>query len=65
MNPQIYQALAISSALKVYARTGIKVNRAYTPKAMMRTAEKILERKFAPRDYLGAAAALSQWAQEQ
>lgn len=61
----IYQASAIASALKFYANTGMKVNRRYTPRRMMKTAESILGKKLKARDYLGAANELNEWAQKQ
>lgn len=57
-----FRALAIAKALKLYATTGIKVNRAYTPKAMMAMAAKITGQRFTARDYLGAAEALTTYA---
>jgi hypothetical protein len=59
---EIYRATVIGSALKLYAKTGLKVNRAYTPKAMMQAAEQITGQKFKARDYQGAADALKVWA---
>ena len=56
--PQAYQALAIAKALEVYAKHGMRVNRAYTPTAMMRMATKLTGQHFAARAYLKAAAAL-------
>jgi hypothetical protein len=60
-----YAALTIAQALKLYAQTGMKVNRAYTPKAMMQMATKVTGQKFAARDYLGAADALRTFALAQ
>jgi len=60
-----YQAVIIAGALKLYARTGIKANRAYTPKNMMLMATKITGRKFKARDYMGAHDALKEWAAQQ
>jgi hypothetical protein len=54
----VYQCVAIASALRLYAKTGMKVNRAYTPKAMMDTAAALTGKKFKARDYVGAADAL-------
>ena len=56
------QALVVASALNLYAKTGMSVNRAYTPKNMMATAESILGKKFKARDYAGAAKALREFA---
>lgn len=61
----LYQALAIKSALKLYAKTGIKANRAYTPSAMMRMATRITDKAFKPRDYQGAIDALQEWIDAQ
>ncbi|MBS3648827.1 hypothetical protein KEU06_09435 [Pseudaminobacter sp. 19-2017] len=61
----VFQAITIKTALKLYAKTGIKANRAYTPKAMMTMAEKITGQKFRARDYLGAVAGLETWIDER
>lgn len=37
----IYQATTLKVALSMYAKTGMKVNRAYTPKNMLATASRI------------------------
>jgi len=37
----IYRAVVIKQALQLYAKTGMKVNRAYTPTAMLKAAEGI------------------------
>lgn len=58
IDPRTYQCLVIAKALELYARTGIKINRAYTPANMIRTASNLTGQQFRPRDYLGAAAAL-------
>jgi hypothetical protein len=58
----IYRATVIASALRTYAKTGLRMNRAYTPSAMMKAAADITGRKFKARDYLGAADALKAWA---
>jgi hypothetical protein len=53
-----YQCLVIASALKLYAKTGMKAARAYTPANMIRAAEAMTGQKFRARDYMGAANAL-------
>jgi hypothetical protein len=58
MTPQDFAILAVATSLEVYAKTGMKTNRAYTPRNMMAFAAKHTGIKFAARDYLGAAAAL-------
>lgn len=63
ISPSKFQALAIAKALEVYARSRISVNRAYTPRNMMLTAQKITGRHFKPQDYTSAANALKEWAE--
>lgn len=60
-DPRRYQAVVLKAALKLYRDTGMKANRAYTPKNMMATASKITGETFKPRDYSGAIAALAKW----
>lgn len=61
VDPRVYQALAVASALRLYARTGMKANRAYTPTQMMLTAQRITGQVFKPHAYMVAAAALTAW----
>jgi hypothetical protein len=61
ISPYMYQALAIKSALQIYLNTGHRVNRAYTPSAMVKTASKITGKSFKPRDYKAAIDALKEW----
>lgn len=56
-----YQAVALKSALRLYAKTGMKANRAYTPKNMMALAAQITGKKFKARDYDGAISSLEEW----
>lgn len=58
IDPRAYQMLVVAKALELYAKTGIKANRAYTPARMMQTASQLTGRTFKARDYVGAAAAL-------
>ena len=58
----VYVALTVAKALDLYRKTGMKVNRAYTPANMMAMAAKVTGRKFKARDYEGAALALREWA---
>lgn len=62
---RISQAFIVASALELYAKTKMKVNRAYTPKAMIDTASRITGQVFMQRDYQGAADALRLWARNQ
>ncbi len=58
----VYQMAVIASGLRLYARTGLKPNRAYTPSAMVRTARALLGAdapNIGVRDYLGWADALT------
>lgn len=61
----VYGAIVVAKGLEVYAKTGMKVNRAYTPANMMKMATQVTGKKFKARDYLGAAEALRAWAQTQ
>lgn len=64
-NPvELTRALVLASALRMYAKTGMKANTAYTPKNMRLTTEKITGKKFKARDYLAMADALDQWRSE-
>jgi len=63
-DPNRYTAIVLRSALKLYAKTGMKANRAYTPTKMMKTAARITGQRFAPRDYMGAHDALTAWLEE-
>ena len=54
INPEVYQALVIARALKLYAKTGIKANRAYTPTNMLRMATKITGKSFKRGQYMEA-----------
>lgn len=62
---EVYRAAVIASGLRLYAKTGIRPSRAYTPTAMMRAAKEITGKTFKARDYMGAADALSAWVEEQ
>lgn len=61
----VFAMAAIASALDLYARTGIRVNRAYTPRAMMAAATHHTGQTFKARDYAGAAAALREKVQTE
>ena len=62
---QVYRAIVIKSALRFYAKTGMRVNRAYTPTAMLRVAQEITGMKFKRGQYEEAAQALDQWLNDQ
>lgn len=56
-----FVALSLKSGIKLYAKTGIRPNRAWTPRAMMAKASEITGKKLKPRDYDGAVKALEEW----
>jgi len=62
---RIYQALVLKQALQAYDRFGVKVNTAYTPKAMLATAGHITGQTFKRGQYEQAIAALAQWIETQ
>jgi hypothetical protein len=57
----VFVAVTLRSGIKLYAATGIKPNRMWTPKAMMAKATAITGKKFKARDYVAAQAALTDW----
>ncbi len=59
-----YVAIVLAAGLRLYAQTGIKPNKAYTPKAMMQKAAQMTGQKFKARNYIGAAQALDAWVRE-
>ena len=62
----VFAMAAIASGLRLYAATGMRPNRMWTPKAMMEAASQHLNgRKFKSRDYEGAAKALSERVQAE
>ncbi|MFY8164592.1 MAG: hypothetical protein ACOVKC_10190 [Brevundimonas sp.] len=61
----IYRATVIASALRLYAKTKMQMNRAYTPTAMLRAAADITGKTFKRGQYVEAADALKAWADEQ
>lgn len=60
-----FRAAVIASALGLYRTTGMKANRAYTPKAMMAAAAEITGKTFKARDYEGAEKTLREWVKVQ
>ncbi len=60
----VVQAVIIKSALKA-CKIGLRVNRAYTPTACLRTAGNITGRTFKRGQYDEAIAALETWIAEQ
>lgn len=64
-NVELQQALIIKHAISFYAKTGMKVNTAYTPKNMLAAATRITGQKFKPRGYAAAVEALEAWLKVQ
>lgn len=56
----VFAMITLKSALSLYAKTGMKANRAYTPTAMMRTVSRMTGRTFKARDYARAIVALEE-----
>lgn len=61
---ELFRAISLKHGLKLYAKTGMKPNRQWTPSAMMRTAKAITGKTFKPRDYNSAVEALDEWIKE-
>ena len=59
-----FVAISLKSGLKLFAKTGMKPNRLWSPKNMMAKASEITGKKFKARDYDGAVAALEEWIAE-
>jgi hypothetical protein len=60
----VYQCKVIASALRLYAKTGMKANRAYTPTNMLRTASALTGKSFKRGQYEEAAVALTELAEK-
>lgn len=56
-----FRAVTIRSAIKLYSKTGIKPNRAYTPTNMKNAAEQITGKKFKRGDWPAMIEALSDY----
>jgi hypothetical protein len=60
----VFQCKVIASALRLYASTGMKANRAYTPTNMLRTASALTGKTFKRGQYEEAAVALTELAEK-
>lgn len=60
----VFRAITIASALRLYARLALMPVRAYTPTAMLRVASEYLGHPFKRGQYQQAADELSAWAQQ-
>lgn len=58
----VYRATALAAALRLYAKTGMKVSRAYTPTAMLKAANEITGHVYRRGQYAAAAEGLKEWA---
>lgn len=56
-----FQATVLKSALRFYAKTGMKVNSSYTPTRMLALAGEITGQKFKRGQFELAAVALEEW----
>jgi hypothetical protein len=59
---RLFQAMALKSGLRLYAKTGMRPNRAWTPSAMLKTAGSITGKDYKRGQYEQAAADLETWA---
>ena len=60
IEPNVYQAMTLRAAIKLYARFGMKPNRAYTPTAMLATAGRLTGKTFKRGQFQAAHDALSE-----
>jgi hypothetical protein len=58
---KLYQATAIASGLRLYAKTGMKPNRAWTPSAMLKAASGFTGKSYKRGQYVQAADDLKTW----
>lgn len=59
----LFRAKAIAGALKLYAKTGMKANRAYTPSAMLAAAKEITGKDYRGKTkYMDAYEGIMEWA---
>ncbi len=59
----VYACLAIAGGLRFYAKTGMRINRDYTPKNMLAFVERTTGRKFKRSQLVEAADFLTAFAQ--
>jgi len=57
----LFRAAVIASACRLYAQTGIKANRAYTPTAMLKAATQITGQKYRRGQHMKAALDIKIW----
>jgi hypothetical protein len=56
-----YRAMVLRAGLRLYAKTGMKPNRAWTPGAMLRAAGLITGKTYKRREYDKAVRDLGAW----
>jgi hypothetical protein len=56
-----YAAIVLRSAIKLYAKTGMRANRSYTPTAMLAKAGEITGKTFKRGQFAEAQQALTEW----
>lgn len=61
----VFSAITIAHALKLYAETKMQVNRAYTPTAMLKAASSMTGKTFKRGQYMEAYKALMQLAEKE
>lgn len=57
----LFRAVVIGSALRTYAQTGLRMNRAYTPTAMLKAATGITGKTYRRGEHLKAADDIKVW----
>lgn len=57
----LFRGMALERALRFYADTGMQVNRAYTPTAMLRAASCVTSKTYKRGQYRTAAADVKTW----
>jgi hypothetical protein len=50
----VYHIITLKTALKMYAKTGMKINRAYSPKNMLACAQSFTGKKYKRGQYMEA-----------
>jgi hypothetical protein len=59
---RLFQVMAISRGLRLYAETGMKPNRAWTPSAMLKAATSYTGKHYRRGEFIKAADDLKTWA---
>ena len=58
---KLYQAIALKHGLKLYANTGMKPNRMWTPTAMLKLATSFTGKKYKRGEHAKAAQDMTAW----